>query len=92
VDQTHCHTAEKIEDEISNVAEPVFNIVPEDIEKPHVHNNMKESSMKEHGSQKWEILLEPCKVSRKSWIVVSERYHSIEIKDLFQIGTLNELP
>jgi hypothetical protein len=53
---------------------------------------MKESSMKEHRSQKWEILLEPCKVSRKSWIVVSEGYHSIEIKDLFQIGTLNKLP
>jgi hypothetical protein len=65
------------------VADPIFNIVPEDIEKPHVHNNMKESSMKEHGSQKREILLEPCKVSRKSWIVVSEGYHSIEIKDLF---------
>jgi len=65
------------------MAEPIFNIVPEDVEKPHVHNDMKESSVKEHGSQKREILLEPCKVSRKFWIVVSERDHPIEIKDFF---------
>jgi len=83
VDQASCHTAEKIEDEISNVAEPVFNIVPEDIEKPHVHDNMKESSVKKHGGQKGEILLEPCKVSGEFWIMVSERNHSIEIKDFF---------
>jgi hypothetical protein len=92
VDQTSCHTTEKIEDEISNVAKPIFNIVPEDIEKPHVHDNMKESSVKKHGGQKREILLEPCKVSGEFWIIVSEGYHSIEIKYLFQIGTLKELP
>jgi hypothetical protein len=83
VDQTCCQAAKKVEDEVPDVAEPVLNIVPEDIEKPHVHNNMKESSMKKHGTQKWEILLEPCKVSRKFWVVVSERNHSIEIKDFF---------
>jgi hypothetical protein len=83
VDQASCQTTEKIEDEISNVAESVFNIVSEDIEKPHVHNDMKESSVKEHGSQKREILLEPCKVGRKFWVVVSERNHSIEIKNFF---------
>ncbi len=83
MDQTSCQTTEKIEDEISNVTEPVFNVISEDIEKPHVHDNMKEPSMKKHGSQKGEILLETCEVSSKFWIGVSEGYHSIEIKDFF---------
>jgi len=82
VDQTRCHPAEKIKNDISKMSKSVFNIVPEDIEKPHVHDNMKESSMKKHGSQKREILLKPCKVNREFWIRVSERYNSIEVKSL----------
>jgi len=92
LDQTGCHTAEKIEGKVSNVAEPVFDVIPEDIEEPHVHDNMKKSSMKKHRSQEREILLQPCEVSSKFWIVISEGYHSIEIKSLFQIRTLKELP
>jgi len=74
------------------VAEPVFDVISEDIEKPHIHDNMEESSMKKHGSQKREILLEPCKVSSESRIGVSEGYNSIEVKGLFQSWTLSELP
>jgi Na+-translocating ferredoxin:NAD+ oxidoreductase RnfG subunit len=71
VDQTCRHTAEKIEDEISNVAEPIFNIIPEDIEKPHIHENVKESSVKKHGTQERKILFKRCKMSREFWIGVS---------------------
>jgi hypothetical protein len=92
VDQTSCHTAQKVEGEISNMAEPVFDVISEDIEKPHIHDYMKESSVEEHGSQKREILLEPGKVGRESWIGVSEGYDSIEIEGIFQIGALSELP
>jgi hypothetical protein len=53
---------------------------------------MKESSVKKHGAQKREILLESCKVSGEFRIGVTEGYHSIEIEDLFQLGTLKELP
>ena len=74
------------------MAESVFNIVSEDIEEPHVHYNMKESSMKKHGTQKRKVLLEPGKVSGQLWIRVSERDNAIEIKGLFQMGTLSELP
>jgi hypothetical protein len=37
-----------IEDKISNVAKPIFNIIPEDIKEPHVPEDVKESSMKKH--------------------------------------------
>jgi hypothetical protein len=53
------------------MSKSVFNVVPEDVEKPHVHEYMKESTVKEHGSQKREILLKPCKVDREFWIRVS---------------------
>jgi len=92
MDQTSAYAAEKIEDEISNVAESVFNVVAENIEEPYVHDNMKESSVQKHGTQKREILLETCKVSRKFRIGVSEGDNSIEIEDLFQIRTLSEFP
>jgi hypothetical protein len=81
MNQTSRQTTKKIEDEISNVTEPVLDVIPEDIEKPHVHDNMKESSVKKHGSQKREILLETRKVSGEFRIGVSEGDHSVEIKD-----------
>jgi hypothetical protein len=31
-------------------------------------------------------------VSGEFWIGISERDHSVEIEDLFQMGTLKELP
>jgi hypothetical protein len=71
VDQPCGHPTEKIKDDISKMSKSVFNVVPEDVEKPHVHEYMKESTVKEHGSQKREILLKPCKVDREFWIRVS---------------------
>ena len=92
VDQTGCHATEKIEDKISNMSEPVFDVISKDIEKPHIHNNMKEASMKKHGSQKRKSLLERCEVRRESRIGVSEGDNPIEIKGFFQGRALSELP
>jgi hypothetical protein len=65
------------------MAKSVFNVIPEDVKKPHVHNNMKESSVEKHGAEKREILLEPCKLSRKFWVRVPQGNDSIEVKGLF---------
>ncbi len=92
MDQTGRHTAEEIEGEISKVAEPVFNIVPEDIEKPHVHDNVKEPSVKKHGGQEREILSETGKVSSQFRAGVSEGHDSVSIEHFFQIRTLEEFP
>ena len=85
MDQTSCDTADEIESEITDVAESIFNVIPEDIKKPHVHDNVKGPSVKKHGRQKREILLEACKVSRDFRIRVSEGHDSVEIKNLIQI-------
>jgi hypothetical protein len=40
MDQPSSHTTKKIEDKISNVTEPVFDVISENIEKPHVPKDM----------------------------------------------------
>jgi hypothetical protein len=92
MDHSGSHTTEEIEDEISNVPQPVFNVISEDIKKPHVHDDMEEPSVEKHGGQERKILPETCKVSSNFWIGVSEGDDSIKIKDFIQIGTLSELP
>jgi hypothetical protein len=86
------HTAEEIKDEISNVTQPVFDVISEDIEKPHVHDDMKEPSVKKHGGQEREGLAEGREMSSNFRIGVSEGDDPVDIKDFVQIGTLSELP
>jgi len=92
MDHTGGQTAEDIKDEISNVTQPVFDVIPEDVKKPHVHDDMKESPVEKHGGQKREVLLKTCKMSGNFRIGVSEGNDSIKIKDFIQIGTLSEFP
>lgn len=92
MDQTSRHTTEEIEGEISDVAQPVFNIIPEDIEKPHIHDNVKEPSVKKHRGQEREILFETGKVSSQFWAGVSEGHDSVRIEHVFQIRPLEEFP
>jgi hypothetical protein len=40
MDQFSSHTTKNIEDKISNVTEPVFDVISENIEKPHVPKDM----------------------------------------------------
>jgi hypothetical protein len=48
MNQASGHTTKNIEDKISNVTKPILYIIPEDIKKPHVPQNMKESSVEKH--------------------------------------------
>ncbi len=58
VDKTRSYPAENKEDKIPDVTDPVLDIVSEDIEKPHVSEDVKQSSMKKHGGEKGKPLLE----------------------------------
>jgi len=49
MDEPRSHPTEKIKDEIANMAQPVLNIISEDIEEPHVPEDVEKSSMKKHG-------------------------------------------
>jgi hypothetical protein len=90
--QTGSHTAKKVEDEISNMAEFVLDIVSEDIEEPHVPDDVKESAMQEHGGKKREDLLNRCKLRCNFRVGVSSRNNSEEEESLFQTRALKELP
>lgn len=74
------------------MANPVLDVIPENIKKPNVSEEVKESSMKNHGSEKREELLEGCKRSREIGMGISCRDDSIEKKCLFKIGPLDEFP
>jgi hypothetical protein len=63
MDQSSSHTTKNIEDKVSNMAEPVFDVISENIEKPHIPKDVKESSMEKHRGQKGEKLLKCGKVS-----------------------------
>jgi hypothetical protein len=85
-------STEEIKNEISDVTQPVFDVIPEDVKKPHVHDDMKESPVEKHGCQKREVLLETRKMSGNLRIGISEGNDSIKIKGIFQLGALSELP
>jgi hypothetical protein len=65
------------------VTESVFDVVSKNIEKPHIHDDMKEPSVEKHRGEKREILLEGCIVSRECWIGVAEGYDPVKVKSLF---------
>ena len=74
------------------MTEPVFNIISENVKKPHIPKDVKESSMEKHGGQKREKLLESCEVNGDFWMGVSCGNNPIKKKGLFQMRTLKELP
>jgi len=92
MDEARRHATEKIEDEISNMTEPVLDVVPEDIKEPHISKDVEKSSVKKHGGQKGKPLLECCKLGRDFWIRISYGNNSIQEKSLFQMGLLEKLP
>ena len=71
MDDSSSHPAEKVKDEIANMAEPVLNIVSEDVEKPHISEDMEKSPMEKHGGQEWKPLLKDCKLYRELRIRIS---------------------
>jgi hypothetical protein len=50
MDETGSKPREKIEDQISKMAQPILNIIAEDMEEPHIPKDVKESPVKKHGS------------------------------------------
>jgi hypothetical protein len=92
VDETSSHPAEKVKDEIANMAKPVLDIISEDVEKPHVSEDVEKSPMKKHGGQEWKPLLNWSKFCRKPWIRISQGDNAIEEEGLFEMRPLRELP
>ncbi len=92
MNQTGRETAGEIEDEIPDVTEPVFNVISKDVKEPHVHQDVKEPSMKKHGGEKRKILLERGEVNCHFRIGVSGGHDSIQIKNFIQMRSLKQLP
>ena len=55
--QTGSPPAEKVKDEIPDRSEPVFYIVAENVERPHVAEKVQKAAVKEHEGEKGYDLL-----------------------------------
>lgn len=64
VDQHSGHTAQDIECHKTGWTEPVFHVVPKNIEKPHVPEQMEESTMEEHIAEERNDLLKKIELPR----------------------------
>jgi hypothetical protein len=71
VDESSSHPGKEVENKITNMAQPVLNIISENIEKPHVSKDVEKSPMKKHGGQEWKPLLKGRKLDRELRIRIS---------------------
>jgi len=92
MDNPRCNSAEEVEDEIPAMTEPVLNIISEDVEEPHIAEDVQEATMQKHRSDKGENLFEGCKLGGEARIGVTDGDNSIEKEGLFQLGTQGKLP
>jgi len=68
MDQNGGNTAQDIEGEKTGWSQPVFHVVPKDIEKPHVPQQVEKSAMEEHIAEEWNHLCQDGEVTRDSWV------------------------
>jgi hypothetical protein len=54
MNQTRNNAREQIEHQVTSGAHPIFDIVTENVECPHVADQVKPASMKKHGCEKGE--------------------------------------
>ena len=92
MDQPCCNSAKEVEKEVSERTKSILDIVSENMEKPHISQDVEESSVKKHGSQERESLLEGREFCREAWIGVSNGKDTIEGECFLKAWPLRKLP
>ena len=49
------HTADQVKDQITKVAQPIFDVIAENEKKKHVAKDVRDAAVHEHGSDQREI-------------------------------------
>ena len=89
--QARCQTANSIKDQITQRAESILDVVTENIEGPHVADQMPEPSMEKHKGKKRKNLLESCKISADLGNGIAGRDETIDVDKSLQTDLLSEL-
>ena len=92
MDNARCDSAEEVEDEIPAMTEPVLNIISENVEEPHIAEDVEKTAVEEHRGDEGEDLFEGCKLGGEARIGIPDGDNSIEEESLFQLGTQGKLP
>lgn len=77
-----CQTTQKIEAKISNVSQSIFHIVPEDIEEPHVPQEVPEATVQKHKGEKGEHLLTEGEIQCNLWVSIPRRDKPVAIDEV----------
>jgi hypothetical protein len=75
-------TAKQIEEEISYRTDLVFDIVTKDVERPHIAEEMKNTSVQKHEGNQREKLFFQCKMERYAGNEIAGRHQTVLIHKL----------
>jgi len=92
VNQASGNPAKQVEEKVTEMAKPIFDVISEDIEEPHIPKDMHKTTMEKHRGKEGEDLFESRKLSGKDWVRITHRNNPIEEKGLSELGTQGELP
>ena len=84
-------TAQQIKEEIPQMPETIFHIVAEDIKGPHVSEEMPESPMEKHKSEKGNDLLSKGEVRRDFRDGIADRDQTVSQDKKALVRTLHHL-
>lgn len=83
--------AQEIEKHVSYGAEPVLDIVAEDMEGPHIEQDVPDVSMNKHEGQERKELLARGEIVGQEGIRVPRRDQAVEEDKVIDLGPLSEL-
>ena len=70
------------------MSQPIFNIVPKDIEEPHVTQEVEETAVQEHKGEKGENLLDGGEIQCDLRFSISGRDKPVEIDEFIELLSL----
>ena len=71
------------------MSQTIFYVIPEDIEEPHVTQEVEETAMQEHEGKKGEHLLAEGKIQCDLWVSIPGRDKSVEIDEFIESLSLH---
>ena len=85
------NAAYQIKQQIPERPHLIFHIIAENVQKPHVAEEMPESAVQEHEREKRKKLLAGRKIGCDMRVGVSDRYQPVYVDKTIQVGPLSQL-
>jgi hypothetical protein len=87
---SRCQAAEHIEEEVAEMSNPTFHVVPKNIEEPHIAHKVQHTPMQKQRGEKGERLRGRRELCRDLWFGVPRRDKSVEINEFTKSSPLEQ--